>query len=259
MSHKKLSAIIAISTVLVMIAAEAQITSLVSANPTWLVISIRSPENKTYNTNSVPLIFTLGEGGEVSWIGYSLDNQEAVTISGNSTLTGLADGSHSIIVYANDSYGLMEESNKVNFNVYVDAIPPIVEVLSPQDATYNATSLPLDFTIDEPASWIAYTLDNHLNTTIDGNITLSGLTEGTHSVTIFANDTAGNTGVSQTINFTVMPSPTPTPEPEQQALSTTTLAITASGVFVAVVGLGSLVYFKKRKRYAETRSVKNAS
>jgi hypothetical protein len=247
MSHKKLSAIIAISTVLVMIVAEAQIASLVSANPTWLYVSVISPENKTYNTNSVPLIFVLGEGGEVSWTGYSLDNQEAVTVSGNSTLKGLADGSHSIIVYANDSFGLMEKSKTVNFAVYIDAIPPIVEVLSPEDTVYNATSLPLNFTINEPASWIAYTLDNQDNTTIDGNITLSGLTEGTHSVTVFANDTVGNIGASQTINFSILPSPTPTPEPEQQAPFPTILALTASGVFIAVVGLGSLVYFKKRK------------
>jgi hypothetical protein len=247
MSHKKLSAIIAISTVLVMIAAEAQITSLVSANPTWLFISIRSPENKTYNTNSVPLIFTLGEGGEVSWIGYSLDNQEAVTVSGNSTLTGLADGSHSIIVYANDSFGLMEKSQIVNFAVYVDTIPPIVEVLSPQDTSYNATALPLDFTVDEPSSWLAYSLDNQANITIDGNTTLLELTEGLHSITVFANDTVGNTGASQTINFSILSSPTPTPEPEQQAPFPTILATMASGVFIAIVGLGSLAYFKKHK------------
>jgi LPXTG-motif cell wall-anchored protein len=76
---------------------------------------------------------------------------------------------------------------------------------------------------------------------------LSELAEGTHSITVFANDTFGNMGTSETINFTIMPTPTPTPEPKQQALSTTTLVITASGVFIAVVGLGSLVYFKKRK------------
>jgi hypothetical protein len=248
MSHKKLAAIIAISTVVVMIVAEAQIASLVSANPIgYFDISVISPETKTYNANSVPLIFTFGAEGEVLRMGYSLDNQEFIAVSGNATLSGLTDGDHSIRVYANTSFGMRGASEIVNFTVQTDVTPPIVEVLSPQDAIYNATSLPLDFTIDEPASWIAYSLDNQINTTIAGNVTLSELAEGTHSITVFANDTFGNMGTSETINFTIMPTPTPTPEPEQQALSTTTLVITASGVFIAVVGLGSLVYFKKRK------------
>jgi hypothetical protein len=248
MSHKKLSAIIAISTVLVMIVAEAQITSLVSANPIgYFDISVISPETRTYNTNSVPLIFTFGAEGEVLQMGYSLDNQEFIAVWGNATLSGLTDGDHSIRVYANTSFGLKGTSEIVNFTVQTDITPPLVEMLSPEDTAYNATSLPLNFTINEPASWIAYSLDDQDNTTIEGNITLSGLTEGTHSVTVFANDTFGNMGTSVTVNFTIMPSPTPTPEPEQQALSTTTVAIAASGVFIAVVGLGSLVYFKKRK------------
>jgi hypothetical protein len=175
MRYKKLSAIIAISTVAVMIVAEAQITSLVSANPTWLSIFILSPEQKTYNTGSVPLIFELDEGGEISWMGYSLDNQENVTVSDNSTLLELANGYHSIRVYANDSLGFMEESNIATFSVY-DTIPPTVEMLSPENATYHETSLSLNFTVNEPVSWIAYSPDNQANTTTSGNITLSGLT-----------------------------------------------------------------------------------
>jgi hypothetical protein len=248
MSHKKLSAIIAISTVLVMIVAEAQITSLVSANPIgYFDISVISPETRTYNTNSVPLIFTFGAEGEVLQMGYSLDNQEFIAVWGNATLSGLTDGDHSIRVYANTSFGLKGTSEIVNFTVQTDITPPIVGVLSPENAAYNVTSLPLNFTVDEPVSWIAYSLDNQANTTIAGNITFSGLTEGTHSITIFANDTFGNVGTSETVNFTVMPSLTPTPEPEQQAPFPTILAMTASGVFIAIVGLGSLLYFKKRK------------
>jgi hypothetical protein len=248
MSHKKLSAVIAISTVLVMIVAEAQIASIVSGNPVgYLDISVISPETKTYNTNSVPLIFTFEEPEEASWMGYSLDNQQFVTVSGNITLSGLTDGDHSIRVYANNSFYMRWDSEIVNFIVQTDITPPVIGVLSPENAAYNVTSPPLNFTVDEPVSWIAYSLDNQANTTIDGNTTLSGLTEGLHSVTLFANDTFGNMGTSETVNFTVMPSATPTPEPEQQALSTTTIAIAASGIFIAVAGLGSLVYFKKRK------------
>ena len=66
---------------------------------------ILSPENKTYYTTSIPLNFIIDE--KMSWIAYSLDNKPNVTITGNTTLTGLAYDSHKIIIYANDTAGNM--------------------------------------------------------------------------------------------------------------------------------------------------------
>jgi LPXTG-motif cell wall-anchored protein len=69
---------------------------------------------------------------------------------------------------------------------------------------------------------------------IGGNTTLSGLSNGAHSVTAYAQDAAGNIGASETISFSV------------ETTFSTTLVI-ASMASVAVIGLGLLVYFKKRK------------
>ena len=85
---------------------------------------------------------------------------------------------------------------------------------------------------------MAYRLDDRINVTMQGNTTLTGLTEGSHSLIIYANDTAGNMGASQAINFTVASESFPT-----------MLVAAVSGVLaVAVTGAGLLVYFKKRKR-----------
>jgi hypothetical protein len=86
-------------------------------------------------------------------------------------------------------------------------------------------------------SWIGFTLDNHANITISGcNITLTGLSEDSHKLVIYANDTVGRMG-SQTVYFSVAkPEPFPT-----------TLVI-ASVSTLAIVGLGLLVYFEKRGR-----------
>jgi hypothetical protein len=46
---------------------------------------------------------------------------------------------------------------------------------------------------------------NHLNGE-DGLPSSTGLSVGTHNVTIYAWDSAGNAGTSQTINFKVAPS-----------------------------------------------------
>jgi hypothetical protein len=53
----------------------------------------------------------------VSWIGYSLDGGQNVTIAGNTTLTGLSSGLHNVILYANDTYRNMGASETVRFNV----------------------------------------------------------------------------------------------------------------------------------------------
>ena len=69
-------------------------------------ITILSPENKTYAVNAtIPLTFTVDEF--TSWIGYSLDGQANVTITGNMTLPLLPDGGHHVTVYTNDTFGNM--------------------------------------------------------------------------------------------------------------------------------------------------------
>ncbi len=60
-------------------------------------ITVLSPQNMTYTATSVPLNFTTNETG--SWIGYSLDGGETVTIHESLTFDDLTDGSHNIVVY----------------------------------------------------------------------------------------------------------------------------------------------------------------
>ncbi len=78
-------------------------------------ITIISPENKTYRSSSVHLNFTVNES--TSWMGYSLDGKENQTITGNTTLTNLHNGSHNIIVYARDYAGNEGASEKVYFTL----------------------------------------------------------------------------------------------------------------------------------------------
>jgi len=68
-------------------------------------ISILSPENMIYSTPNVSLILMVSEVAD--WISYSLDGQANVTITGNTTLTGLPNGLHFLEVYANDTCGNM--------------------------------------------------------------------------------------------------------------------------------------------------------
>lgn len=82
-----------------------------------------------------------------------------------------------------------------------DTTPPVITILSPQNTTYTTSSVSLTFTINEPTSWIGYSLDGGANVTITGNTTLS-LANSAHNVIVYANDTSGNMGSSR-VYFTV--------------------------------------------------------
>jgi N-acetylneuraminic acid mutarotase len=110
---------------------------------------------------------------------------------------------------------------------------PEISVLSPLTQTYNGSSVSLNFTVDRPVSWMGYSLDGADNVTVTGNLTLSGLSGGVHNVTVYANDTYGNMGASETIFFTVEPFPTS--------------LVIAILITVSVIIVCLLVYFKKRK------------
>jgi hypothetical protein len=92
--------------------------------PTILILSV---ENKTYDTSNIPLNFTVSES--VSQITYSLDGEENITITGNTTLSGLANGDHNLTVYAKDKAGTVGTSETTYFSV--DAPFPTTLVIAP--------------------------------------------------------------------------------------------------------------------------------
>jgi hypothetical protein len=167
-------------------------------------LRIASPEEKVYNVSSIRLLVSANR--VTSWLGYSLDNHANVTVKGDTELSGLSQGSHSIVVYGNDTFGNMGASGVVSFSV--DTVPPRVVVLVPEDATYGGTDIQTEFTVDEPVSWMAYSLDGQDNVTVTGNVTLAVLENGAHSLKVYATDLYGNTGVSRTVRFSIEPFPT---------------------------------------------------
>jgi hypothetical protein len=173
-----------------------------SVDTTLPQITILSPLNQTYQTGSIALTFTINR--PTSWIGYSLDGQPNATIVGNTTLSGLLDGSHSIVVYANDTGGKMGGSETIYFTI---ARAPEITILSPEEMTYGASDVPLIFVVNEPTSWMGYSLDGQANVTILGNTTFLGLSNGAHNVVVFANDTFGNMGASAGVYFSVDTTP----------------------------------------------------
>jgi hypothetical protein len=123
-----------------------------------------------------------------------------------------------------------------------DGAAPEIAVASPENKTYYTANVTLNFTVNEPVSLMRYELDGETAVEISGNTTIAGLSYGAHNLTVYAVDVAGNTGASETISFSVAEEPEPQPEPFPAAP-----VAAASVATIAVVGVGLLVYFRKRK------------
>ena len=120
-----------------------------------------------------------------------------------------------------------------------DGTPPQITIRSPENMTYYASELSLNFTVNEPVSWASYKLDNETETAISSTTTMTGLSLGSHSLTLYAADYSNNMQ-TLTIQFTIAEEPKPEPFP---ALPIAAVSIAA----VALVAAGLLVYHKKHK------------
>jgi len=81
--------------------------------------------------------------------------------------------------------------------------PHAINILSPQNTTYDITPLQLTFTVNESTTWIGYSLDNQSNVTTLGDTKLTGLSAGPHSIIVYAKDTSQNVVSSATVTFTI--------------------------------------------------------
>jgi len=134
---------------------------------------------------------------------------------------------------------------------YVDITPPTISILSPENKTYTVNDVPLTFTVSELTSWIGYSLDGQANMTITGNTTLSGLSDGSHSLIVYAKDTAGNTGASETLYFTIETQQEEEEEEEMVPFWTQWWFWTTVIAVIAVLA-GAVYFLKKRKQTTPT-------
>jgi hypothetical protein len=240
-------------------------------------IVITSPSNTTYRCSLPILKFTVSSLFDSSIYNYlfiyCIDGKDNITIPSTSysfdypngqtgpfcivTLTAsaglpqLAVGSHALTVYAtyerintgNGNWPALIYDSKMVYFAINDDVPPVITNLSITNGNYSLNNLTLSFTTDKPTSWVGYNLDGAENQTIDGNTTLTGLTNGSHTLTIYFNDTLGNMATSGGINFNVdIPPPT---EHSTASLMTMEVGTSASAVVEAIL---LVVIFRKHRQ-----------
>jgi N-acetylneuraminic acid mutarotase len=99
---------------------------------------------------------------------------------------------------------------------------------------YTSSNVPLTFELRVQGASLSYSLDGGAKVPLLGNTSLSDLVNGDHTLTIYATAENGNTSTLQKINFKV-------------DNTFTTILVIATIVTVAIVIIGLIVYFKKRK------------
>ncbi len=114
---------------------------------------------------------------------------------------------------------------------------PQISVMSPINQQYNESSVPLIVSVDKTVNWTSFSLDGYQNVTFSGNTNITDISNGLHNITVYAQDTFGNIGSSQTVIFTVVNS-----EPESLPI------VPVTAITVVVVAAGLLVYTEKHRR-----------
>lgn len=139
-------------------------------------LELTYPKNGTYLIeDGIPLEFE--SEGDYTW--YNIDNQENITVSGN-TFVNISGGVHTLYLFANNTYGIAQESisftaNSTKIKIIMDNFNEDYEV---SDETHpenrkkdkkGETTQIFDYTLEEIQNLDNFILDDDLNGKIEFN------------------------------------------------------------------------------------------
>ncbi|PYV78309.1 MAG: hypothetical protein DMG96_08300, partial [Acidobacteria bacterium] len=183
-----------------------------TAPPTPVITS--TPANQT-NQTSASFSFTDTAAG-VSFL-CQLDGSAFSACSSPVTYPGpLTPGSHTFSVKAQDSAGNLSSATSFTWTINTTA-PPIPTITSTPANPTNQTSASFSFSDTQTGVSFLCQLDSSAFTACTSPATYSALSQGSHTFSVKAQDSAGNqsgaTSFTWTINTTAPPKPTITSAP----------------------------------------------
>ncbi|MCF2137529.1 MAG: Ig-like domain-containing protein [Candidatus Thorarchaeota archaeon] len=158
------------------------------------VITLVSPSNGSLITSSTTIDLSITDSNTLNQVLYNWDETSNTTLSSpyDVTAAGLSEGTHWLYVYAQDAAG-NEASSKYQFTV--DDTAPVILLNSPSNGSEIQSGTLIDLSVtDSHLDYVWYNWDGGTNSTLTSpfDISTSGLAEGTHLLTVYAQDEAGN-------------------------------------------------------------------
>ncbi len=173
-------------------------TGLVDASPAHLAWAVDSTAPDTTlltapsgieNVATADLTFSASEAG--STFECRLDAGAWSACASPDHLTGIGDGVHTIAVRAADAAGNVD-ATPASASWITDTTPPVVTIGASPPGRTRSTSASVAFASTDATATFACSVDGGSATACTSPLTLSGLAEGAHSVSISATDPAGN-------------------------------------------------------------------
>jgi hypothetical protein len=115
---------------------------------------------------------------------------------------------HTWYAFVYDALGEIAVNNDSgSYTTDVDA--PTITIDAPEDIIYSQENITARVDLNEVSDYVVYSLDGEANVSMSNvtllrwTATLSSLSNGTHNITFYANDSYGNMNVSSIQNFTI--------------------------------------------------------
>ncbi len=143
-------------------------------------------------TNLTDAIFAFSSTETGSSFECSIDTSAFTACPNPVTYTGLSEGNHTLSVRAIDAAGNVDIT-PANFNWLIDITVPDTSVISNITSPTNVNSVSFSFTATEAGSTFQCSLDGLAFVSCTSPISYTALIEGSHSFSVRAVDTAGNT------------------------------------------------------------------
>ncbi len=158
-------------------------------------ITLLSPSDGAEIQSGTAIDLDVTDGNGVSSVTYNWDGESNATLASpyDVDTTGLSEGAHVLHVYAED---LASNTASATFTFTVDDTPPAIVLNSPSDGSeiQSGTTVDLDVSDANTLAEVHYNWDGGTNQTMASpyDVQASGLTEGSHTLNVFARDEAGN-------------------------------------------------------------------
>jgi hypothetical protein len=155
-------------------------------------VTITSPTNTTYNTESVIFRVT---NNEVATCQYTLDGginnvtMQRIGLANNHTNSSIADGNYNVRFYCNDTANQMNSSAANNITFHKDTVLPVLNIVSPLNQSYTPSTVHFNISANEEVLACELYLDSEIG---DGTTSHIGFTTNLQLLYHFRNETGEN-------------------------------------------------------------------